>query len=197
MSQKTPTMGHLAKQIAALGEEGRPRAARKVLSKTAEACGDFGIRIARDGTWFYHGSPIGRKSLVRLFSTVLHRDSNGEYWLVTPAERGRIEVEDVPFIATALTATGRGRDQIITLETNVGDRVTVDADHPLRMGPDPAVGAPAPYVLVRDGLEARLGRAVYYDLVDLGMEHRVGKDHLFGVWSSGTFFPLGRLTDPA
>src|SRR6185295_20248394 len=85
------------------------------------SCGDFDMRIARDGTWFYRGSPIGRKPLVKLFSTVLRRE-DGEYWLVTPVERGRILVDDAPFVAVEVTATGRGRDQILVFRTNVDDR---------------------------------------------------------------------------
>ena len=154
---------------------------------------DFGIRIARDGTWFYHGSPIARKPLVRLFSTVLHRDEAGGYWLITPAERGRIVVEDAPFLAVELDVAGAGRDQALTFRTNVDDHVTADAGHPIRIDHDPSSGEPSPYLLVRDSLEALIGRAVYYQLVDLGVEEAIGGHHVYGVWSKGEFFSLGRL----
>ena len=156
-------------------------------------CGQFGIRIARDGSWFYRGSTIHRSALVRLFSRVLERDRDGQYWLVTPAERGRIEVEDAPFIAVALSASAENGNPALSFRTNVDDIVTLDRDHPLRVAEDAVTGTPLPYILVRNGLEARLARPVFYELVDLGREERVGGETLFGVWSKGTFFPLGRL----
>ncbi|HEX7969136.1 MAG TPA: DUF1285 domain-containing protein [Stellaceae bacterium] len=156
-------------------------------------CGHFDIRIARDGTWSYRGSPIARMPLVRLFSTVLRRDEQGTYWLVTPAERGRITVDDAPFVAVELAVEGEGREQALIFRTNIDDTVAADGDHPLRVVNDPATGEPNPYVLVRAGLEARLSRPVFYELVELGKEERVGDATLFGVWSKGRFFPLGRL----
>jgi uncharacterized protein len=155
--------------------------------------GHFDIRIARDGTWFYRGSPIARLPLVRLFSTVLRRDEEGIYWLVTPAERGRITVEDAPFAAVELQVAGEGREQQLIFRTNVDDTVAAGADHPLRVVNDRETGAPNPYVRVRDGLEARLTRPVFYELVERGSEERVGAATLYGVWSKGEFFPLGRL----
>ena len=131
---------------------------------------------------------------MRLFSTVLRREGDG-YWLVTPAERGRITVEDVPFIAVELTREGEGASQSLTLRTNIDQSVTIDANHPLRVETDAASGEPRPYVMIRDGLEARLARPVFYELVELGCEERVGDATLYGIWSKGTFFPLGRL-DP-
>ena len=152
--------------------------------------GDLEMRIARDGTWFYRGSPIGRQPLVKLFGSVLHREPDGSYWLVTPAERGRIEVEDVPFLAVALTAEGEGRAQRLIFRTNLDEFVTAGPDNPLRME-TAASGGPVPYILVRDGLEARLARPVFYDLVDLGTEERFEDAAAFGVWSEGMFFRLG------
>jgi len=154
-------------------------------------CGDFNMRIDRNGTWFYQGSPIGRLALVKLFSTVLRRDEAGDYWLTTPVENGRIEVEDAPFIAVEATIEGLERDRIIKFRTNVDDVVTLDAAHPLRVVED-AAGEPRPYIRVRGNLEARLARAVYYQLVDLG-ELAQEDSNLFGVWSSGQFFLLGTL----
>jgi hypothetical protein len=153
-------------------------------------CGDLEMRIARDGTWFYRGSPIGRSPLVKLFASVLRREADGRYWLVTPAERGRVEVEDVPFLAVALTVEGDGRDQQLIFRTNLDEFVTAGPDNPLRVE-TAASGEPAPYILVRDGIEARLARPVFYELVDLGTEEPIGETTQFGVWSSGTFFRLG------
>jgi hypothetical protein len=156
-------------------------------------CGHFDIRIARNGTWYYRGSPIARMPLVRLFSTVLRREPDGTYWLVTPAERGRITVEDAPFMALELTVEGEGQAQSLIFRTNVDDTVAADRAHPLRVATDPDTGEPHPYILVRDGLEARVSRSVFYELVALGTEERVGEEMLYGVWSRGAFFPLGNL----
>ncbi len=156
-------------------------------------CGDLDMRIDRNGFWYHHGSPIGRKELVRLFSTVLRRDEAGDYWLITPAEAGRIEVEDAPFMAVELTTSGAGADQIISLRTNVDKIVTVDGDHPIRCDIDPETGEPSPYLVMDGGVEARIARAVYYELVALGAEERHDGETSFGVRSSGVFFPLGKL----
>jgi hypothetical protein len=155
-------------------------------------CGDFNIRIDRNGTWYYQGSPIGRLSLAKLFSTVLRRDEAGDYWLTTPVENGRIEVEDVPFIAVEALMEGEGRRRIVKFRTNLDDIVTLDAAHPLRIVEDAAKGEPRPYINVRANLDARIARAVYYHLVEVG-EPAPGDEKTFGIWSSGQFFPLGRL----
>lgn len=153
-------------------------------------CGEIDIRIDRNGTWFYHGSPIGRKELVRLFSTVLNKDENGDYWLTTPVEKGRIQVEDAPFMAILMDTEGEGEDQVLTFETNVGDKVKAGPDHPLRIEIDPDTKEPSPYVHVRGGLDAKLVRPVFYDLVELGVESDTGSGPSLGVWSSGIFFPF-------
>ncbi len=140
--------------------------------------------------WFYRGSPINRVPLVKLFASVLRREPDGGYWLVTPAERGRVTVEDVPFIAVALDVQGEGHDQQLIFRTNLDEIVTAGRDHPLRVE-TAADGTPAPYILVRPGLEARLSRAVFYELADLGHEEEVAGETKFGVWSGGAFFELG------
>jgi uncharacterized protein len=156
--------------------------------------GDLDMRIARDGTWLYRGSPISRLPLVKLFASVLCREPDGSYWLVTPAERGRVEVEDVPFLAVALTVAGFGREQRLIFRTNLDDIVTAGAANPLRVE-TAADGEPRPYILVRDYLEARIARPVFYDLVELGTEERVDGTIQFGVWSGGRFFRLGDPVD--
>jgi uncharacterized protein len=148
------------------------------------------MRIARDGTWYYRGSPIGRLPLVKLFASVLRRETDGSYWLVTPAERGLIQVEDVPFLAVALTVAGEGRDQELIFRTNLDEFVTAGPGNPLRVE-TAADGAPTPYILVRDTLEARVARAVFYDLVGLATEERIGDTTQFGIWSKSVFFKLG------
>lgn len=160
-------------------------------------CGDLDMRIGRDGTWFYHGSPIGRQALVRLFSTVLKREDDGSYWLETPVEKGRVEVEDVPFLAVEMEAEGEGRNTRLRFRTNVDDMVTLDDAHPLRVEHDADTGEPGPYILVRPGIEARLTRSAFYDLVEHGVEEDTadGEGVHYGVWSNGTFFPIGTLTE--
>ncbi len=148
----------------------------------------FGLKIGRDGTWYYRGSPITRAPLVRLFASVLRREGE-EFWLITPAERGRIEVEDAPFVAVESAVDGAGRDRRIRFRTNVDDWVTAGPGHPLRVAVDPGTGEPRPYILVRDGLEARILRPVYYDLADLAEPADDGSGGL-GIWSEGQFFRL-------
>lgn len=147
--------------------------------------GDIDIRIARDGTWYHEGAPIRREALVRLFASILRREGD-DYFLVTPVEKWRITVEDVPFVAVDMEVSGAGEAQQISFETNVGDRVAAGRDHPLRFARDPGSGAPVPYVRVRDGLEARVDRKSFYRLAELGEVH----DGWFGVWSGGVFFGM-------
>lgn len=149
-------------------------------------CGDIGMKIARDGQWYYAGSPIGRKALVRLFSTILRYDDDGEYYLVTPVEKIRVEVEEAPFVAVHIERNGKGADQIIHFLTNVGDHVRVGSDQRLRFDIHPETDEPSPYVHVRAGLEAKLNRPVFYELVEYGVEH----EGSFGVWSDHVFFPI-------
>ena len=157
---------------------------------------NFDIRIAADGTWYHQGAPITRMALVRLFSTVLMRHSDLSYWLVTPVERGRIEVEDVPFIVVSMsvehgapTSSGGTADtRIIRFRTNVDDEIALCADNALVMRQSAyAAGDLRPYVMVRKGLEARIARPVYYELAALCER---GPDGRGGVWSMGEFFAL-------
>ncbi|HKT17345.1 MAG TPA: DUF1285 domain-containing protein [Stellaceae bacterium] len=179
-----PGLARIGAAVAAPPDSARPR-----------DCGHFEIRIDRNGSWFYRGTPINRMSLARLFSTVLQRDAAGAYWLITPAECGRITVEDAPFLAVELERRGGARDQVLIFHTNLGDSVSLDAAHPLRIEIEPSNRGPRPYILVRNGLEARVVRPVFYELVELAGEERVGQTTRFGVWSKGTFFPLDQATD--
>lgn len=153
-------------------------------------CGDLDMRIARDGTWFYLGTPIGRERLVRLFSTVLRHDEDGKYYLVTPVEKVGITVDDAPFLAVAMKVEGEGKNQVLTFTTNVGDETVAGTEHPMRFVIDAETGEPAPYVHVRARLEALINRAVFYDLVELGVEERHEGRQWFGIWSGGVFFPI-------
>lgn len=151
-----------------------------------ENCGDIDIVIRRDGLWMHEGSPIGRKELVRLFSTVLRRDPDG-YFLVTPVEKMRITVEDAPFHAVRVDA----RDGALVFTTDVGDETEASDDNPIRVETDPVTGEPAPYVHVRRGLEARIDRPVFYELVAMAEERETPDGPQLGVTSNGRFFPLG------
>jgi uncharacterized protein len=148
-------------------------------------CGDIDMRIAGDGTWFYMNSPIGRKPLYTLFSRILRRDGD-DYVLVTPVEKCGIRVDDAPFVAVRMAVNGVGRSQVIAFETNVDDHVVVNAEHGLRFADEAGTDGLKPYVLVRANLEALVVRALFYDLVALG----VVEDGWFGVWSSGVFYPM-------
>lgn len=156
---------------------------------------DYHLRIARDGTWYHRGSPIARKPLVKLFSTVLRREDDGEYWLVTPAERGRIEVEDAPFTAVELSVTGAGEAQALSFRTNLDDWVTAGPEHPIRVETCPDTGEPRPYILVRGRLEALIQRPVFYELVERAETKKQDGKAIVGLWSQGTFFCLGTLTE--
>ncbi len=153
-------------------------------------CGDIDMRIARDGSWFYLGTPIGRREMVRLFSTVLRRDADGRYYLVTPVEKCGITVDDAAFVAVELLVEGQGPEQRLSFRTNVDDVVSAGPEHPLRVEIDAGTGAPAPYVHVRGRLEARVNRPVFYELVGLAVADPDSPDGI-GVWSDGVFFPLG------
>jgi len=148
-------------------------------------CGDLDMRIARDGTWFYLGTPIGRFELVKLFSSILRKDGE-KYFLVTPVEKVGITVDDAPFIAVDFTVSGEGDDQVLTFETHVGDMVIASGEDPIRVKRDPETGEPSPYVHIRAGLEALIDRKSFYRMVDIGSIH----EEWFGVWSNGNFFKI-------
>jgi hypothetical protein len=154
-------------------------------------CGDIDMRIAADGTWFYMNSPIGRKPLVKLFASVLRRDADGKYFLVTPVEKVGIRVDDAPFTAIRMTVEGEGCNQTIRFETNVDDEVSVDEAHPLRFAEEQGTGGLKPYVLVRGRLEALVSRALFYDLAAAGTV----EEGWFGVWSSGRFYPMQKAAE--
>lgn len=151
------------------------------------------IHIDREGTWFYHGSPIKRKDLICLLAATLRRDEAGGYWLVTPREMGPIEVEDAPFLAVEMFAAGSGEAQVLSFRTNVDELVTVDAEHPLCVRLRADGSESAPYIRLSGGREARLTRSVYYHLAAIAEQRSIGGRSVAGVCSSGIFFPLGEL----
>jgi hypothetical protein len=153
------------------------------------------MRIARDGTWFYRGTPINRMPLVKLFSTVLRRESDGDFWLITPVERGRIEVEDAPFTAVEVTIAGEGESQTLTFRTNLDQEVVAGPEHPIRVTIDPDTAEPRPYILVRDGLEALILRPAFYELAEISTEGSQDGVPMMGVWSQGHFFALSEMDE--
>jgi hypothetical protein len=148
-------------------------------------CGESRMRIARDGSWFHEGSPIGRPALVRLFSTILRREPDGRFVLVTPAEKLDIEVEDAPFVAVEASSEGEGRARSLAFRLNTGDFVVAGPDHPIRF--EAGEGGPHPYVEVRRGLDALIARPVYYELAHLALAEGAEPP---GLWSGGAFFAM-------
>jgi len=155
-------------------------------------CGDLAIRIARDGTWWHEGRPITRPGLVRLFASVLRREPDGGFWLETPVERGRITVEDAPFVAVELTSRGEGRERVLSVRTSLDESVVIDRDHGLRSvtGAD---GTTLVYATIREGLEARLLTQPFYALVELALAERAPGDRELSIWSAGERFVLGEV----
>lgn len=153
-------------------------------------CGDIDMRIARDGTWYYLGSPIGRKPMVRLFSSIIRRDGD-DYFLVTPVEKVGITVEDAPFVAVSVEVSGEGERQVLRFVTHVEDEVEAGAEHPIRVVIDPVTQEPSPYVHVRANLEALIHRNVFYQLVELAVVREIDGRRWLGVWSGGEFFSIG------
>ncbi|WP_340108220.1 DUF1285 domain-containing protein [Pikeienuella sp. HZG-20] len=184
----TPAPDDLAKTLAAAAKGGK-KGPPPVHLWNPPFCGDLDIRIARNGQWFYLGSPIGRLPLVKLFASVLRKDGE-KYFLVTPVEKIGITVEDAPFVAVDFTVSGDGRDQDLTFITNLDDEALAGPDHPIRVERDPQTGEPSPYVHIRADLEALIDRKSYYRLVEAGSVEEVNGERLFGVRSAGVFFPF-------
>lgn len=194
--------GAAGKAAAAPTAEGIAAAARRAVHKgpapvhlwNPPFCGDLDIRIARDGLWYYLGTPIGRVELVKLFGSILKREGD-EYFLVTPVEKVRIQVDDAPFLAVDFAATGAGATQAITFETNLGETATAGPDHPIRVLRDPQTGEPAPYVEIRAGLEALIDRKSFFRLVEIGAHAPHAGESWFGLWSGGQFFAVIRSNE--
>lgn len=169
-------------EVAKLAEENR---LPPVESWNPAHCGDSEMRIARDGTWFHQGSPIGRQAMVRLFSSILRREADGHYVLVTPVEKLDIAVDDAPFVAVEVKVDGEGSSCVLSFRLNTGDVVMAGTEHPIRF--DYATNGPHLYLLVRGGLEALVARPVWYELADLALANDSEPP---GLWSNGAFFPL-------
>lgn len=175
-------------------DRSNPTQTASLPDEAGEACLDRApMRILRDGTWLYEGTPIARERMVRLFASVLRREEDGGFWLVTPVERVGVEVEDAPFVALEMKREGTGEAAEIAFRTNLGDWVTADGEHPLRVEEDADNSEPRPYIRVRGGLDALIARSVFYELVELAETVEQDGKEVIGVWSRNSFFPLGRL----
>ncbi len=172
----------------------KPRSLPPVHLWNPDDCGDIGLEIRRDGSWWQDGVRFSREKLVRLFSTILRKDSDG-YYLVTPHEKVVVRVADAPFMAIRADRHVTDGRPVILVTTNVGDVVAIDAEHPLRVRTDPSTGEPSSYVRVRGGLEARLARPPWYEMVGWAEPDPDGKS--MSVFSSGVGFPIGAASEPA
>jgi hypothetical protein len=180
-----PTASGLAASVQAATKRGLP----PVHLWNPPYCGEIDMRIARDGTWFHDGTPIGRAPMVKLFSSILRREGD-KYFLVTPVEKVGIIVEDAPLVAVDFEAEGEGDAQVLRFFTKTEDEVVANAANPIRIERDPISGEPSPYVHVRSGLEARIDRKSFYRLIELGVHAMHNGESWFGLWSSGTFFAV-------
>lgn len=180
-----PTLNRLSAALGDLPTRGPPPVERW----NPPYCGEIDIRIAADGTWYHHGTPIRRPKLVRLFSSILRRESDGRIALVTPVECVGITVEDAPFVAVEMAVDGSGQDRRISFRTNVDDLVPVDAEHTLRFE-EAADGALKPYLHVRGGLWALVTRALTYDLVEMAEDGNLDGETWLGLWAGGLFHPI-------
>ena len=156
---------------------------------------DIDMEIRANGDWMYLGTPIHRQRLIHLFASVLSLDESGDYYLVTPVEKCRIRVIDVPFQAVLMDVSGKDEHQVLVFTTNMAEEVTADAGHQLRFEIDQVTDEPSPYIHVRDGLEARLSRSVYYQIAELLADKVIDDESWMGIWSSGIFFPVIRSAD--
>ncbi|WP_372965107.1 DUF1285 domain-containing protein [Marinobacter sp.] len=156
-----------------------------------ELSGDMDLVITRDGQWVFKGEPIKRTATIKLFSTILRREDDGHYYLLTPVEKWRIKVEDAPLLAHTLNTTGEGESQVLTLTTNMDETLEISDEHPLIVCNYPGSDEPRPVILVRHGVEARLGTQTFYDLVALAEEREIGGKSVVGVVSNGKFWKIG------
>jgi hypothetical protein len=188
MAKQGRSSGGLDSITSAAGAAGR-RGAPPVHLWNPPFCGDLDMRIAADGTWFYLKTPIGRPALVKLFASVLKREAD-KYFLVTPVEKCGIVVDDAPFLAVELRVEADAHGRTLHFRTNVDDWVACGPGHALRFEPEPETGGLKPYLHVRRDLWAKVTRALFYDLVELGEERDVEGERMFGVVSGGEFFAM-------
>ena len=188
-SQSDATAGKTPDPFAMIRRMGKPRGPAPVHLWDPPFCGDIDVRIARNGVWYHEGRPIRRQAMVNLFASILKREDDAGFYLVTPVEKVRIKVEDCPFLIIDMEIRNPGPGQKIIFLTNVEETVEADADHPIRVS---GVDEPHPVVHVRGGMDALLSRSVFYRLVDSARQLREEDELITGVDSNGCFFELGR-----
>ena len=184
-----PQLDDLARS---LGENAPPKARPPIDQWHPDFTGDLDLVIRRDGQWIYEGKPIAREATVRLFSTILRREADGEFYLVTPVEKWRIRVEDTPLLAHSLAVLGAGEQQVLQLTTNTGEVLTVSDEHPLSVGQYPSSHEPRPVIAVAHGVVARLVTAAFYELAELAEEREQDGETVYGVLSHGKFWKIGQ-----
>lgn len=190
------TLSKLQSALSTLEQDAPNRAPAPVERWDPPYCGDIGLKIGADGTWYYQNSPIHRQPLVRLFASVLRKDADGRTYLVTPAEKVDVAVEDAPFLAVEMEVQDPGgADQQLIFRTNVGDVVRCGPENPLRFELQEPAGGLKPYVRVRGRLDALLTRALTYELVELAVDEVRGRAREVGVWSGGAFFGMPDASD--
>lgn len=194
-SSSRPSTSDPSAPLRGIGQIAKTRGPAPVHLWNPPYCGEIDMRIARDGTWFYNGTPIGRPALVKLFASVLRKDPE-RFVLVTPVERVGIVVEDAPFLGVEMAREGAGADQVLRLRTNVDDWIEISESHPLRFLPGDSGGL-KPYALVRGDLWALVKRALFFDLAEWGEPRDLDGEAHFGVWSRGSFFPMAPMRDLA
>ncbi|KEQ11531.1 DUF1285 domain-containing protein [Endozoicomonas numazuensis] len=188
MSDQPVSPGKLAESLKSLQKQkGLP----PVHLWNPDFCGDIDMKICRDGSWMYMGSPIARESMVKLFSTILRHDDDDCFYLVTPVEKVRIQVEDAPFVAVSVESKESG----MVFTTNVGDEVILNQEHPLWVEVDPSTGEPSPYIRVRAQLDALIHRNVFYQLIEMAEEKTTDEGVELFISSHSQSFTLGTLGD--
>ena len=180
---------HIVKSV---GNHSKEQCASSLDKWQPELTGDMDLVITRDGKWVYEGHPIPRESATRLFSTILRKEDDGEFYLVTPVEKWRIQVEDTPLLAHSLMVRGEGQEQVLSVTTNMGDVIDINEEHPLIVGQYPDSDEPRPVVMVRKGVEARLVSNAFYELVKLAEDREVDGETWHGVQSQGKFWKIGQ-----
>ena len=161
----------------------------KIKKWNPKYCGDIDMRIASDGTWFYCGSPINRKKLVKLFSSILINENN-KYFLITPVEKVGIIVDDAPFIANDFEKITENNKSYLVFFTNIDETIVLSKKNPFRISINDKTQEPSPYIMVRKNIEAKIDRKSFYRLLDLSEYSLVKGQEWLGIHSDSTFFPI-------
>ena len=157
-------------------------------------CGDIDMTISKSGKWYYMGSEIKRPAMVKLFSGILRLESDNSYYLVTPVEKVRIQVEDAPFVAVAITKEQSEGTNTVTFRTNLNDEIVLSKENPLSIEIKKN-DEPSPYITVRNNLRALISRSVFYELVDLAETIPIDGVPYLAIKSQGEIFKIHKVED--